>query len=115
MQSYQWFATAVATMLHRNSLGIAKRNFSVRAPSKERNHMVAVTYATASVAAPSVEGASKSKKGFFARLLAAIEQSQLQRAERDLARYYHLLPLDHELRSGAFVSRSQAELPFIGR
>jgi hypothetical protein len=75
--------------------------------------MVAVTYGTARITTPAVtEGANKSKKGFFARLLAAVEQSQLQRAERDLARYYHLLPLDHELRSGAFVPHSQAELPF---
>jgi hypothetical protein len=75
--------------------------------------MVAVTYGTARVAAPAVVEV-KTGKGFFARFLAAIERSQLQRAERDLARYRHLLPLSHELRSGELVPHSQDKLPFGG-
>ena len=73
--------------------------------------MVAVTYGTARVA-PVAEAAAKPSKGFFARLLGALEESQVRRAERDLARYYHLLPLDHELRAGALVPRQENELPF---
>jgi hypothetical protein len=78
--------------------------------------MVAVTYGTARVAAPSAAEATASKpgKGFFARFLAALERSQMKRAERDLARYYHLLPLDHELRNGELVPQGEKKLPFGG-
>ncbi len=79
--------------------------------------MVAVTYGTARVAAPAAAEAAVNKpsKGFFARLFDAIEKSQLRRAERDLARYHYLLPLDHELRSGKLVPHSQDALPFGDR
>ncbi len=78
--------------------------------------MVAVTYGTARVAAPAAVEVKtgKKSKGFFARFFAAIERAQLKRAERDLARYRHLLPLDHELRSGELVPHSQDKLPFGG-
>jgi len=73
--------------------------------------MVAVTYGSARVAAPaSTEAkAAATTPGFFSRFLAALERSQLARAERDLARYSHLLPRDHELRAG-----TKNELPFGG-
>lgn len=76
--------------------------------------MVAVTYGSARVAAPaSAEAATAAKgPGFFTRFLAAIERSQLRRAERDIARYSYLLPLDHELRNGELVPHSQKNLPF---
>ena len=45
--------------------------------------MVAVTYDAARVAAPARQTGEKSQ-GFFARFMAAIERSQLRRAERDL-------------------------------
>jgi len=73
--------------------------------------MVAVTYGTARVAPAAAEAATP-KKGFFARLLDTIEQSQKKRAERDLARYYYLLPPDHELRAGALPPHREDELPF---
>lgn len=78
--------------------------------------MVAVTYGTARVAAPADVGTKTGKKrqGFFAGFLAAFERAQMQRAERDLMRYRHLLPLDHELRSGSLVPHSQGKLPFGG-
>jgi hypothetical protein len=38
-----------------------------------------------------------------------MEASQLKRAERDLARYRHLLPEDHELRSGKLVAKEPAQ------
>jgi hypothetical protein len=78
--------------------------------------MVAVPYGSARVAAPtSAEAKAGAKRqGFFARFLAAIERSQLKRAERDLARYHYLLPLDHELRSGELVPHSEDKLPFGG-
>jgi hypothetical protein len=74
--------------------------------------MVAVTYGAGRVAAPADKTAKKGQ-GFFARFLAAFERAQMQRAERDLMRYRHLLPLDHELRGG-LVPHSQDKLPFGG-
>jgi hypothetical protein len=77
--------------------------------------MVAVTYGSARVAPALAETKADTKsQGFFARILTAIAQAQMSRAERDLARYRHLLPLDHELRGGKLVLRGQQELPFGG-
>jgi len=75
--------------------------------------MVAVTYDTARVAAPAAAEASARDKSkgfvarFFASFLAAMERTQFRRAERDLARYRHLLPLDHDLYSGKLVQRNE--------
>ncbi len=61
--------------------------------------MVAVTYGVARVAAPAVADtkAGKRSKSFFARVFDAIADSQMKRAERELARHRHLLPHDFEL------------------
>ena len=79
--------------------------------------MVAVTFGTARVAAPAAAKAEAEtpRKSLFARMLASIEQAQMKRAQRDLARYRELLPLDHELRGGELVPHRQGELPFGGR
>jgi hypothetical protein len=76
--------------------------------------MVAATYGAARVAAPADVKAKpgKPRKGFFARFLESIEQSQMKRAARDLARYRHLLPFDHELRGDKLPGKN--ELPFGG-
>ena len=67
--------------------------------------MVAVTYSGARAAAPSAKIAGKTHtkavtngKSFFTRVYEAITRSQMVRAERELARYRHLLPADFELR-----------------
>ena len=73
--------------------------------------MVAVTYGTTRVAT-AAKAAAKPSKGIFARILDGIEAAQIRRAEREIARYYHLLPLDHELRDGALVPHREDELPF---
>jgi len=52
-------------------------------------------------------------RGFFVRLLDALAETQMQRAQRDIARYHHLLPLDHPLRDKV-VPRKEDELPFGG-
>ena len=77
--------------------------------------MVAVTYSGARVAAPSAKIAGKTDtkaatngKGFFTRVYDAITRSQMIRAERELARYRHLLPPDFDLR------RDEDQLPFGG-
>ena len=77
--------------------------------------MVAVTYGTRRVAASSAPEQAPTNKGFFQRLLDAIEASQFKRAERDIARYRYLLPDDHELFGERLVPRRQDKLPFNGR
>lgn len=58
--------------------------------------MVAVTFGGARVAAPAAVDTKPGKKhkGFFARAFDAIADSQMKRAERELALYRHLLPRD---------------------
>ena len=51
--------------------------------------MVAVTYGVAGTAGTS---ATRKSKGFFQIVFEAIAESQIKRAERELARYRHLLP-----------------------
>ena len=72
--------------------------------------MVAVTYSGARVAAPSAVNnkAATNGKSFFTRVYDAITRSQMIRAERELARYRHLLPPDFDLR------RDEDQLPFGG-
>jgi hypothetical protein len=59
--------------------------------------MVAVTYGVARVAAPADTRVGTKGKSFFARVFDAIAASQMKRAERELARYRHLLPADFKL------------------
>jgi hypothetical protein len=53
--------------------------------------MVAVPYGVAGPAIADATSATKSK-GFFTIVFEAIAESQMKRAERELARYRHLLP-----------------------
>jgi len=71
--------------------------------------MVAVTYGTRRVSSASDSDATPAKKGFFARMFDAMAASQLAHAERDIARYRHLLPDDHELRDGQLVAKEPAQ------
>jgi len=72
--------------------------------------MVAVTYGVGRVTAPA---AAKTGKGIFARVLDAIAESQMKRAERELNRYRHLLPPDFALQRDGLWPRSEDE-PFGG-
>jgi len=59
--------------------------------------MVAVTYGAARTGA-GVEGKiEKNGRGIFARVIDAIAESQMKRAQRELAMYHHLLPDDFRL------------------
>jgi hypothetical protein len=60
--------------------------------------MVAVTYGVAGTAAAGTS-AARTSKGFFTVVLEAIAESQMKRAQRELAHYRHLLPHDSALRS----------------
>ena len=53
--------------------------------------MVAITYGGARVAAP-VAADTKAGKSFFKRVFDAISRAQMIRAQREIARYRHLLP-----------------------
>ena len=65
---------------------------------EQERHMVAVTYGTAGAAAAAViVKPAHQGKSFFARVYDAITRSQMKRAERELARYRHLLPQGFEL------------------
>ena len=56
--------------------------------------MVAVTFGTTGVAAPATTETSAGAKGrgFFMRVFDSIAASQMARAQREVARYRHLLP-----------------------
>ena len=57
--------------------------------------MSAVTYGVATPAVADIATASKSK-GFFTIVYEAIAASQMKRAERELARYRHLMAQENE-------------------
>ncbi len=57
--------------------------------------MVATTYSGAGLAVPA-QTTGKKSKSFWARAYTALTESQMKRAERELARYAYLLPLDYE-------------------
>jgi hypothetical protein len=62
--------------------------------------MVAVTFGVARVAAPATAEAKTTgtkARSIFARVFDAITASQMKRAEREIARYRHLLPPDFKL------------------
>jgi hypothetical protein len=79
--------------------------------------MVAVTYGGARTATPSAVKAKAGKtakkgKSFLARVFDAICESQMKRAERELARHHHLLPPDFKLER--MWSRNNGQMPFGG-
>lgn len=75
--------------------------------------MVAATYGGARVADVAGIKAVKKGKGFFARLFDAIADTQMKRAERELALHRHLLPDGFELQRMQ-RSRSEEQEPFGG-
>ncbi len=73
--------------------------------------MVAVTFSGGRAAAPKAKIGNKAATGgksFLFRVYEAVTRSQMIRAERELARYRHLLPPDFKLR------RDEDQLPFGG-
>jgi hypothetical protein len=58
--------------------------------------MAATTYVGTGIAVPAKTTGKKSK-GLWSRVFAAIADSQMKRAERELAHYSYLLPRDFEL------------------
>lgn len=77
--------------------------------------MVALTFGVSRFLSSAKADATRvnSSRSFFVRLLDAVAESQMKRAQRDIVRYRHLLPLDHPLRD-TMVPRQESELPFGG-
>jgi len=72
--------------------------------------MVATTFGGARVADVARPKAVKTGKGFFSRLFDAVADTQMKRAEREIALHRHLLPDGFELQ-GKLRSEDQ---PFGG-
>jgi hypothetical protein len=59
--------------------------------------------------------ARRSRRGWLARLIAAVQESRMRSARAEIARHRHLLPLDFELAGDRLDGRSEDQLPFIRR
>jgi hypothetical protein len=75
--------------------------------------MVAVTYGTAPVEAGTPERAVV-RKTWFARLLDAMMESRMRQAQRELARYAHLLPYSLDNRDVRLIKSGKDQMPFGG-
>jgi hypothetical protein len=88
--------------------------------------MVAVTYGHAGVArtdrtkpdrskparAKPVAATAQKRNGWFARMLNAMQESQMRRARHEIALHRHLLPHDLERFGDELSPRSEHTLPF---
>lgn len=83
--------------------------------------MVAVTYGHAGVArldrttparARPIATPARQRKSWFMRLVSALQESQMRRAEREIALHRHLLPHDLERFGDKLSPRSEDTLPF---
>jgi hypothetical protein len=70
--------------------------------------MTAATYAGA---APHAAGAKR--KGLFTRFIAAVQVSRMRQAQREVARYRHLMPEEFERAAARLDARSEQFLPFV--
>jgi hypothetical protein len=60
--------------------------------------------------------ARRSRRGsWFARFIAAVQESRMRTARAEIARYRHLLPAEFELAGDHLDARSEHQLPFVGR
>ena len=53
------------------------------------------------------------RRGWLARVIAAIEDSRMRSARAELARHCHLLPGDLERAGNRLSARSEHQLPFL--
>lgn len=59
--------------------------------------------------------ARRSRRSWFARFIAALQESRMRTARAELARHRHLLPAEFELAGNRLNARSEDQLPFIRR
>jgi hypothetical protein len=73
--------------------------------------MSAVTYGvgTSAEAAP----AKPARKGWFARFIAALQESRMRQARREIAYYRHLLPPEMEWAGNKITYKNEDQLPFV--
>ena len=53
------------------------------------------------------------RRGWLARVIAAVEESRMRSAHAALARHRHLLPAELERAGDRLTARSEHQLPFI--
>ena len=70
--------------------------------------MAAITYGAAT---PSRSSAAR--KGWFRRFIVALQESRMRQAEREIARYRHLVPDELERAALRLDRRSEDGLPFL--
>lgn len=64
---------------------------------------------------PSEVACRSRRRGWLARLLAAVQESRRRSARAELARHRHLLPADLERVGDRLDARSEDQLPFLRR
>jgi hypothetical protein len=86
----------------------------------ERRDTMTITYPTRGAShayAPSHVAPSPTakpvRKTWFRRVLAALKESRMRQAEREIARHSHLLPTELELAGDKLSPRTEDGLPFI--
>jgi hypothetical protein len=59
--------------------------------------------------------ARRSRHGWFARFITAVQDSRMRSARAEIARHRHLLPSEFELAGDLLDERGEHQLPFIRR
>ncbi len=70
--------------------------------------MAAITYGAATPARPAA-----ARNGWFRRFVVALQELRIRRAERELARFRHLMPDELERAALRLDRRSEDALPFL--
>ena len=64
---------------------------------------------------PSTVARRSRRRGWLKRVFAAVEDSRLRTARREIARHRHLLPAELERAGDTLDWRSEDQLPFVRR
>jgi hypothetical protein len=56
--------------------------------------------------------ARRSRRSWFARFIAALQESRMRSARAEIARHRHLLPAEFELSGNRLSVRNEDQLPF---
>jgi hypothetical protein len=70
--------------------------------------MAAITYGAATPAMPAAR-----RKGVFARFYQALQEARMREAQREIARYRHLMPDELERAANRLDRRTEDGLPFV--
>jgi hypothetical protein len=78
--------------------------------------MTAITVGSVAVTVPakaSIDKAAAAKPGLFARVWAALVESRMRQAEREIALHRHLLPGQFQAVGERLAPREEKNLPFV--